>query len=159
MAFWSSDEERVSGAAMEGDFNGVIIRGLQKLDVSDEVTRDPMYGNDKVSIGMPGGTHKGEFTLESIPEEVDEFLNSLGDTFYNIPGTIGIQLVRPSGLITYNLTRVYVNKTAVSIEGGGQKGSTGTLTGVILDPIDWNSLRGVVAANQGNPFSFPVFSF
>ena len=158
MTQWSSDEERVSGAAMEGDFNGAIIRGFQKLDLSDEVGRDPMYGNSSVSIGIPAGTHKGEFTLESIPEEVDEFLGTLGDQFYRVPGTFGISLVRASGLITYNVTRVYLNKMQLGMEAGGQKGSTGTLTGIVLDPIDWNGLRGI-APKAPTAFSFPTFSF
>jgi len=111
-----------------------------------------------VSIGIPAGTHKGEFTLESIPEEVDEFLGTLGDQFYRVPGTFGISLVRATGLITFNVTRCYLNKNQVSLEAGGQKGSTQTLTGIILDPIDWNGLRGI-APKAPTAFSFPTFSF
>ncbi len=156
MANWSSDEARISGASMEADFNGSILRGMQKLDVSDEVSRDAMHGNGSISIGLPAGTHKGEFTLESIPEEVDEFLGTLGDGFYKVPGTIGISLVKASGIITINLRRCYLNKTQAAFEAGGQKGSTSTLTGIILDPIDWNGLRGVVPGG-GLSLSFPIF--
>lgn len=156
MSQWSfSDQDRISGATVEADWNGIIIRGMQSFDISDEVTRDPMYGNGAVSIGMPQGTHKAEATLVSIPEEVDEVLQALGPNFYLVPGTIGITLVRASGPITYNLTRVYLNKGQVKFEAGAQKGSEGTLTAVVLDPIDWNGLTGTSPAPTGIAFSFP----
>lgn len=153
---WSySDQDRISGATLEGDWNGAVFRGMQKLEVSDEVSRDPMYGNDSIAIGMPVGSVKGEITFETIPEEADEVLNALGPEFYKIPGTVGFSCMRANGLYLVQLTRVYLNKQQITFEGGGQKGSTGTLTGIILDPIDWNGLRGVESkAVQG--FGFPI---
>jgi hypothetical protein len=146
MGQWSSDQIRDSGASLEADFNGFTLRGIAKLTFKDNLERDEQFANSSVSIGIPAGTYKAEGTLETISAEADGLRQSLGTNFTQIPGSIGVSLYEPNGagLITYNLTRVYLQGGGeVTIESGGQKSVTETLSFKILDPIDWNGVQAL----------------
>jgi hypothetical protein len=142
MSFWSSDQTRLSGASMEGDWNGVTLRGIQKITISDEVQREPQYGNSSVSIGMPAGTHKASLELETIPEEADNVAQALGDNLSQVPGTVGIYSSEPNGgTDDIELSRVFIDSINWTGEAGGQKGQTKTIKCTVLDPVDWNGLK------------------
>ena len=156
MTAWSIDQERLSGANMEADWNGATLRGIAKLTINESVKRDRQYGNGSVAIGLPAGTHEADFELETIPEEADDILMTLGDQWSKTPGTIGITFVGDS-IYTVNLSRVFLNDASMSVEAGGQKATTKTLKGYVLDPVDSNGLRALAAAGVGT-FSLGPFS-
>lgn len=153
MGQWSSDQVRMSGASMEADWGGVTIRGISKLDMSDELQRDPEYGNDQVSIGLPAGTYKAELSLEVISEEADRLRNALGSSAARIPGTIGVSFFEAEGSepIFYQVTGVYLNGSSLSVEAGGQKSNKETLKAIVTQPIDWNGFQ--LATQKANGFS------
>lgn len=158
MSDWSSDQVRKSLASITIDVFGTIIRGVQKLTCTDELSGDPMYANGSVSIGLPAGQHKAEGSIGMIPEMADDVRAALGDQFSQVPTTIGITMFEPFGGVplTYNLTRVYWRKLEVDFgEPGGSKGSVETFGLVILDPIDFNGLSSV-RSRDVSLFSFPV---
>lgn len=158
MTQWSSDQTRLSLASINIDVFGTIIRGVQKLSLTDEVSGDPMYGNGPTSIGLPVGQHKAEGSIGLVPEMADDVRAALGDQFSQIPTSIGITMFESFGgaSITYNVTRAYWRKLEVDFgEPGGSKGSVETFGLVILDPVDFNGLSGV-RSRDVSLFSFPV---
>jgi hypothetical protein len=149
---WSTDQTRYSMASVEGDFSGLQLRGIQDLGLTDELTKDPIYGNSSVSIGVPVGMHKAEGALTLIPEEYDSLVFGLGDQFGTTPGTIGITLFEPNGagVYTINASRVYLIKVEAKFgKPGGQDPATKALGLLILDPIDWGGLSIVRDQNSG----------
>lgn len=162
MTQWSSDQVRKSLASIEIDVLGTIVRGVQKLSLTDEVSADPMYGNSSVSIGMPAGQHKAEGSIGLIPEMADELRAALGDQFSQVPATIGISMFEPNGgaPITHNVTRVYFRKQEVDYgEPGGSKGAVETFGLTILDPVDFNGLSSIRDQRGATLLSFPVVAF
>jgi hypothetical protein len=152
---------------MEMSFFGVTCRGIQKVTLTEELSKDPIYANSSVSIGVPVGTHKAEGTVQVITDEADSLRTAAGDQFGTRPGSIGITLFEPqgAGILTYNLTRVYIVKMEADFgEAGGQKPSLETFSIMILDPVDWNGITIVRDQRSGGivlgfPTSLPTISF
>lgn len=143
MTTWSSDQIRKSGASMEADFNGVTLRGISKLDMSDEVKRDLEYGNGSLPIGIPAGSYAAELTIETIPEEADNLYASLGSGVASSIGSMGVSFFEPSGgdPIVYNIAGIYIQGRSASVEAGGQKANRETIKAIITQPIDWNGIQ------------------
>jgi hypothetical protein len=157
--FWSSDQTRLSGASMEGDWNGVTLRGIVKATVTDELSRDPQYGNSSVSNGLPAGTHKASLELETIPEEADNVAQALGDSLSQVPGTVGFYSSEPNGNTDdVELSRVFIDSISWTVEAGGQKAQTKTIKCTVLDPVNWNGLR-LITDQREDALSLSVGGF
>ncbi len=154
--FFSSQQARFSGASIEGDWQGVTLFGIQSIEITDELDGEPMMGNGSVAIGMPAGSHKASITLETIPEEADALLQRLGNNFSQIPGSVGLSMSEPFGAGVYlvEVTGIYIRSCSFKAESGGQKGSTKTITGTVLNPVNWNGLRIVTDQRSGFTVDF-----
>lgn len=151
MGSWSTDQSRLGLASAEADFGGVQLRGIQSLSISDSLDTDPMYGNGSTSIGAPVGMHKAEGQLVTIPEEADSCLQSLGNAFGRVLGSIGLTMAEPdgSGIYSVQLNRVKITKVELNPgEAGGQKGATKTISFIVLDPVDWNGISIIENPNS-----------
>jgi hypothetical protein len=158
---WTSDDFRDSLQSMEAHWAGAILRAIQSLKLEEEVSDEPIYGNDSIAIGLPKGTHKATGELVTIPSEADAIYEQLGNQWTQVPGSIGVTLRRPNGT-SYNvdLTRVYLRKTSIEFgKAGGSDPSLKTLSLRILDPVNWNGLRGIEAPGDAFAFPVPIFSF
>lgn len=160
--FWSNDQTKESSASMSADFAGVTLRGIAKLTFTDEVAKEPIYGNSSVSIGVPAGQHKAEGSLQVIVQEADNIITGLGPNYTQIPGTIGVSLYEPfgAGILTYDLTRVYLMKAEYDFgDAGGQKPVMVTFSFIALDPIVQNGNVSVTDQQAGGLIlSLPTFS-
>lgn len=159
--YWTSDNTKESLASMEARFFGVPLRGIQKVSLTEELSKDQIYANSSVSIGVAVGTHKAEGSLQVISQEADNIRQAAGPNFGTIPGTINISLFEPNGagILTYKARRVYLVKIEADFgEAGGQKPSLETFSLMILDPIDWGGGVSIVTDQRasGLILSFPT---
>lgn len=142
---WNSDQSRFSLASAEADFDGVTMRGLQGITITDEVATDPAYGNGSIPIGAPAGTYKGELTFSTIPEEADNILQALGQDYSRVLGTVGITMNEPNGnSYLIELSRVKITKVEANLgEAGGQKISITSFTCLVMDPPNFNGVSSI----------------
>ena len=141
--FWTSDNMKESLASMEANFFNLTLRGIQKVTLTEELSKDAIYANSSVAVGVPVGTHKAEGTLAVISQEADNLRQAAGDQFGTISGSLGISLFEPNGagILTYNVSRIYLVKIEADFgEPGGQKPCVETFGLLILDPVDWNGI-------------------
>jgi hypothetical protein len=152
---WSSAQSRLSLASGEIDIAGVTCRGIQSMDITDEVSADPMYGNAPTAIGAPVGTHKAEITMGTIPEEGDNLLQQLaamGVVATRALASAGVTMSEPNGASPYLIqaTNMKLLKVQAKLgEAGGQKGSTMEFTFACYDPVNWNGIQLVESQGGG----------
>lgn len=158
---FSSDDTRLTLASLTMFCAGTNLRGIQDVGFTDELSGDPIYGNDSISVGMPAGQHKGEGTLGLLTEVADTMRSNMGPNWGRTPWTISVSLYEPlgAGLVTYNATRVYLRKLDAKFgKPGGSDPVVETFGLVILDPIDWNG-NPIAVSNGGASLTGLVISF
>lgn len=146
---FSSDDTRLTMASLSLSAGGLVILGIQKLSFTDELSGDPIYGNDSVSVGLPAGQHKAEGSLALLAEVADSLRQSMGPNWMRIPTVASATFFEPlgAGLINYTATRVYLRKIEMDAgKPGGSDPEVETFGLVILDPINWNGAPGVVSS-------------
>lgn len=152
---WTNDNTKESLASLSAFWQGYSLRGIQKITFTEELSRDAIYGNSSVSIGVPVGQHKAEGSLQVLSQEADNLRGVLGPNFGATPGTISYSLFEPlgAGILTYTATRVYLVKLEVDLgEAGGAKPSLETFSLIILDPIDWGNGTQIVTDQSASGF-------
>ena len=150
---WTSDNTKESMASMEARFFGVTLRGIQKCSLTEELSKDPIYANSSVSIGVPVGTHKAEGSIQVISQEADNLRQAAGNNFGTIPGTLTINLFEPNGagILTDKARRIYLIKMEADFgEAGGQKPSLETFGLMILNPIDWGGGTSIISDQRAS---------
>lgn len=157
---WTSEHTKESLASMEANFFGVTLRGVQKCSLTEELSRDPIYANASVSIGLPAGMHKAEGSIQVISQEADNLRQAAGPNFGQVSGSLLINLFEPNGagILTYRASGVYLVKLEADFgEAGGAKPALETFGLLIIKPIDWGGVPIVTDQRaSGLVLSFPV---
>jgi hypothetical protein len=153
MTTWNSDQTRQSLASAEADFSGIVLRSLQKISVTDELSADPVYGNAPTAIGAPVGTHKAEVTFSVIPEEADNIINMPGGSaaYTRLRGSVGITTMEPGGPpMLFECKNVRILKVEADFgEAGGQKPALTTFTCAVYDPVNFNGGQSIESQGGG----------
>lgn len=139
---FSSDDTRLSLASLTLFCADTNLRGVQELSLTDELSGDPVYGNDSNAVGLPAGQHKGEGTIGLLNEVAEQMRQNMGPNWGRVPWTASASLYEPfgAGLIIYTATRVYIRKAEGKFgKPGGSDPNIETFGLVILDPINWNN--------------------
>lgn len=140
---WNSDQSRLSLANAAADFNGIVMRGLQNIDIDEQVDSEAVYGNGSVSLGATDGKHSCTLKFSTIPEEADNIVQGLGPAFSRVLGSVGITMTNSVTFENYEivLTRVKITKKSAKLgDAGGQKPSMVDFECMVMDPVQWNGV-------------------
>jgi hypothetical protein len=155
MAIYSMNAYRWSFASGEINCNGRKFVGLQNLNPKESVKKEKVYGNGRTGIGRVRGQHEASSTMDMVLTEYDQLIQSLGDSFTDVPFDISATFIETTGdgVFTLGMTQVTIVEHELAMSNDG-KALIQKVTLDIIDPIFWNGLR---MCDQGDGFNAEAF--
>lgn len=159
----SSDDTRYALASLVGFFWGTSVRGLQDLELSEEVSGELIYGNGQESLGLPPGAIKGSGKFTTIPEEGIALISTIGNGWSQVPGSLSLTLAEVNNPLIYSVAAnsVFIRKLALNFgKAGGSDPSLKSFEFVVAKAIDWGGYKAINApagVSQGLQLAVNLF--